>query len=229
MLPDWPDAPWWPHLTESGLHHCVGFYPRGAPIFLEPTGERMTSESSTVLAIIGKSWGTGVCRPWSPWPPTQPPTVPYVEPKAVDVDEVELPKIGENLTEVQQAQAHDLANKHADLWATGSATGRTNVVTHRVDTADAQPIKCRPARHSAAQEQAIEKYIEDMIAADVIVKSKSAWGSRIVLVPKKDGGERMCIDYRPVNAVTQKTSTPCQGHLKCWTRWAKPNSSASWI
>ena len=70
VLPDWPDAPWWPHLTESGLYHCVGYYPRGAPIFLEPTGERMTSESGTVLAIIGKSWGTGVCIPWSPWPPT---------------------------------------------------------------------------------------------------------------------------------------------------------------
>ena len=208
VLPDWPDAPWWPHLTESGLYHCVGYYPRGAPIFLGPTGERMTSESGTVLAIIGKSWGTGVCIPWSPWPPTQPPTVTYVEPKAVDANELKLPKIGGNLTDPQQAQAHDLANKHADLWATGSATGRTNVVTHRVDTADAQPIKCRPARHSAAQEQAIEKYIEHMIAADVIVKSKSAWGSRIVLVPKKDGGERMCIDYRPVNAVTQKDVYP---------------------
>lgn len=84
--------------------------------------------------------------------------------------------VSDDRTEKQQVQGLGLATKVAHLWATGNAAGRTNVVTHRINTADAPSIKCRPARHSAAQEQAIEKYIEEMKAADVIVKSKSLLG-----------------------------------------------------
>lgn len=103
VLPNWPEAGWWSHLTRSGLYHCVGYYPAGSNIFLN-SGARVASEHGTVLAIIGKTWGTGVCIPWSPWPPTQPPTVPYVESTAVDLSKVKLPKVSEALTQEQQSK-----------------------------------------------------------------------------------------------------------------------------
>ena len=158
--------------------------------------------------ITGKSWGTGVCIPWGPRPPTQPAKIPYVKPKPVALNELKLPKVSGRLTQEQQAQANGSVMKHAELWAAGKATSRTNVVTHKIDTGDAQPTKCRPARHPAVQEEAVSKYSDDMLEAGVIIKSRNAWGSRIVMVPKKDGTKQMCIDYRPINAVTQKDVYP---------------------
>ena len=76
-----------------------------------------------MLAIIGKSWGTGVCIPRAPWPPAHPPTVPYVEPKPVDMNELKLQKVSGRLTQEQQAQANDLVMKHTELWPAGKTTG----------------------------------------------------------------------------------------------------------
>jgi len=50
--------------------------------------------------------------------------------------------------------------------------------------------------------------IGDMLEHGVIEKSRSLWASPIVLVPKKDGGIRLCIDYRKVNAATRKEVYP---------------------
>lgn len=33
VLPDWPDATWWPRLTKSGIFHCSGYYPTGSQLF----------------------------------------------------------------------------------------------------------------------------------------------------------------------------------------------------
>jgi hypothetical protein len=49
-----------------------------------------------------------------------------------------------------------------------------------------------------------EKHLHEMLAAGVIQPSVSPWAAAPVLVRKKDGGVRWCIDFRKLNAVTKK-------------------------
>lgn len=50
--------------------------------------------------------------------------------------------------------------------------------------------------------------IQDYLGRGIIRPSNSPWASPIVIVPKKDGSLRLCIDYRGVNSVTTKDAFP---------------------
>ncbi|XP_015764203.1 PREDICTED: uncharacterized protein LOC107343152 [Acropora digitifera] len=76
-----------------------------------------------------------------------------------------------------------------------------------IDTGDALPIKQRPYRTSPkCGKQEIDRQVEDMLQKRIIRESVSPWSSPIVLVKKKDGSFRFCVDLRKVNAVTRKDS-----------------------
>ncbi|CAB0009440.1 unnamed protein product, partial [Nesidiocoris tenuis] len=109
-----------------------------------------------------------------------------------------------------------LFQKHARVFAaSGKPLGRTHVVKHAIETGDARPIKQAPRRVPYAQEAQIDKLMQEMIEQDVIEPSKSPWASPVVLIPKKDGTIRFCVDYRKVNQVTKKDSytLPCVQEL----------------
>ena len=79
----------------------------------------------------------------------------------------------------------------------------TNLAEHAIETGNAAPIKQHPRRVPLAHAKAKKQAIEDLKAKGVIRESTSPWASPIVLVAKKDGGVRPCVDYRRVNQLVK--------------------------
>ena len=115
---------------------------------------------------------------------------------------------GEDLTQEQKQQFFLLLLANADVFAERDDPGRTSLVKHRVDTGNSPPIR-QPVRQIPLHKREEARHLlQDMLAKGVIQPSSSPWASPIVLVPKKDGNVRFCIDYRKVNAVTRRDAYP---------------------
>ena len=85
--------------------------------------------------------------------------------------------------------------------------GRATSVKHDIVTGDATPVK-QPLRMPVSRREEAFKAIEDMEKQGIVEPSTSPWSSPVVLVRKKDGPTRFCVDYRQLNDVTRKDSFP---------------------
>ena len=115
---------------------------------------------------------------------------------------------GGELTQEQKQQFFLLLLANADVFADDDNPGRTDMVKHRVNTGNSPPIRQPVRRIPAHKREEARHLLQDMLAKGVIQPSCSPWASPIVLVPKKDGSVRFCIDYRKVNAATRRDAYP---------------------
>lgn len=72
----------------------------------------------------------------------------------------------------------------------------------------AQPFCLRPYRYNPAQKNEIETQVQDMLHKGWIQPSSSPYSSHVLLVWKKIGDWRLCVDYRRLNALTTKNKYP---------------------
>ncbi|KAE9281855.1 hypothetical protein PF008_g27778 [Phytophthora fragariae] len=79
---------------------------------------------------------------------------------------------------------------------------------HHIDTGAAAPIMLKRHRQAQSESTVVEENVRKMLAAGVIEEGDGAWGFPVVLVRKKDGEVRFCVDYRALNKVTKKDVYP---------------------
>ena len=109
----------------------------------------------------------------------------------------------------QKVQVAKLLKKYSDVFSeSDNDIGRTCIIKHRIPTGDAHPIKQRPRRVPVHMNEEIDKQLENMLKENVIQPSTSPWASSIVMVKKKDGSNRFCVDYRKLNDITIKDAYP---------------------
>ena len=86
--------------------------------------------------------------------------------------------------------------------------GHYTKVKHRIDTGNSAPVRERMRRTPLGLEEEEEKHLKDLLNRGVIQPSSSEWSAAPVLVRKKDGKIRYCIDYRKLNSITRKDAFP---------------------
>lgn len=86
--------------------------------------------------------------------------------------------------------------------------GQAHMVKMRIDTSDHPPIKQRPYRTPIHKKPIVEEVVRDMLEKGMIERSDSPWSFPIVVVDKKDGGHKFCVDFRKSNFISKPLAVP---------------------
>lgn len=112
-------------------------------------------------------------------------------------------------TEDMPFEIETLLQEHESCFATPQGLPPHRSFDHKITLMPgAQPVNVKPYRYSPQQKDEIERQIKDMIKQGIIRPSQSPFVSPVLLVNKKDGTWRFCVDYRQLNAVTVKDRYP---------------------
>ena len=108
------------------------------------------------------------------------------------------------LSSIELFQLRQLIEDYSDVFALDDLElGMTDAVSHSIDTGDHLPIRQAPHQVPFILRKKIEEMVDEMMDKGIIQPSKRPWARPVVLVTKRDGGTRFCIDYRKLNPVTK--------------------------
>ena len=112
-------------------------------------------------------------------------------------------------TDDERARLHALLNQYAHGFTQDDLDlGYTEAVQHRIPTSDDAPV-AQPYRSILPNQlQEVKEHIKGLLAQRVIVESHSPYAAPVVLVRKKDGSLRLCVDYRRLNLKTVGDAYP---------------------
>ena len=110
----------------------------------------------------------------------------------------------------QEEQLSRLLTRYQDVFSMGDGdVGRTSLVEHSIPViGGTRPIRQPPHRLGPEKEAEAERQVQELLQRGLIEPAYGAWSSPVVLVKKKDGTWRFCVDYRRLNSVTQQDAYP---------------------
>lgn len=111
--------------------------------------------------------------------------------------------VGDDLVKLQTILA-----EYSEHMISGTATSTVNTGSMRIQLNSDDPINYRPYRMSQSEKLKVRDIVQDLLSKGIIRESESPYSSPVLLVKKKDGSDRMCVDYRALNRITVKDRYP---------------------
>ena len=112
-------------------------------------------------------------------------------------------KLGEVLSEDKHRVLKYLTRRYPEVF-----TDMPDVIQHRVKLTDDTPIRCKPYPLSCEMREELLNEVDSMLQMGVVRPSTSPYASPIVMVKKKDGSNRVCVDFRKLNKITEEDPEP---------------------
>ena len=111
-----------------------------------------------------------------------------------------------DLDATKKSDINDVVNAFSEIFS--DVPSKTECIEHKIIVSTDDPVRRKPYPLPFTSEQIVRDEISEMIENDIIEPSDSPYSSPIVLVKKKDGSIRFCIDFRALNAITIGDACP---------------------
>ena len=119
-------------------------------------------------------------------------------PEGVSLDDTDL-------SETLKKRATQMFSKWDNIFSKGSSDiGHTKLVEHHIKLSNDEPFKEAHRRIPPGLIEEVREHVQEMLQGDVIRNSESPFSSNVVIVRKKDGTIRFCVDFRKLNNRTIK-------------------------
>ena len=107
---------------------------------------------------------------------------------------------GDHLSPQERQHLEELLLSHNEVFAlTDYKIEETDLLTHSIDTGDSAPVNALPHRLPYVLQRELEAEMQKLMDLGCIEPSNGPYVSPLVLVRKKEGGLRVCVDYHNVN------------------------------
>ncbi|XP_041970747.1 uncharacterized protein LOC121727134 [Aricia agestis] len=113
------------------------------------------------------------------------------------------------VNELEINQLLTLLNKYSSIFTRGFPQSRVNTGKLEIRLKNSNKfVERRPYRLSPVEREKVKEIVKELIDNDIVQESKSPYSSPIILVKKKNGDDRMCVDYRELNSNTVRDHYP---------------------
>ncbi|CAD7092688.1 unnamed protein product [Hermetia illucens] len=113
------------------------------------------------------------------------------------------------ISSIDKEQLSEVLEKWHKCFSTNLSTiGRSNSTEMEIRVTTSKPVSRQPYKVPFPRRLKVEEMIDELLKAGIIRPSESEYSSPVILVAKSDGTDRLCIDYRALNAITVKEPFP---------------------
>ena len=184
-------------------------------LLITNTVAKLSKNRSVPLLLINTTNKTLSIKPGTPIARISPVSVSEIT-YVHQTDNIQIGSITDNnefdkvsVPSEHRSQVIRLLERNRDLFVkTDAELSHTDTVRMKIDTQGHSPIKLKPYRTQLNNRKVIEEAVDEMLEAKIISRSRSDWSFPVVIVDKKDGTKRFCVDFRKLNNITKLNSYP---------------------